>query len=88
MIGANRCNYLELTLSWFNDLMNLKGKLHQSRLVFSSALNNAIDMNEKHIYNTTIKYTINTIQETNIQYNNKKHTWYNKTANDNTTIKN
>ena len=52
--------------------MNLKGKLHQSRLVFSSALNNAIDMNEKHIYNTTIKYTINTIQETNIQCNNKK----------------
>ena len=48
-----------------NDLMNLKGKLHQSRLVFSIALYNATDIN-KNICNTT-KYTINTMQETNIQ---------------------
>ena len=58
--------------------MNLKGKLHQSRLVFSSALNNTIDMNKIYIYNTTIKL-LRAIhnkhkQETNIQYNNKKHT--------------
>ena len=39
------------------------------RLVFSSARNKTIDMNKKYIYNTTIKYTINTIQETSIQYN-------------------
>ena len=50
--------------------MNLKGKLHQSRLVFTSALYNRHE--QKYIYNTTTKYKINTIQETNIQYNNKK----------------
>ena len=67
--------------------MNLKGKLHQLRLVFSSALYNTIDIT-KNMYNTTTKYTINAIQETNIQYNNKNIHDATKTINDITTIKN
>ena len=60
------------------NLMNLKGRLHasvKSGLVFSSALNNTIDKTgtKKYIHNTTIKYTIDTIQETNIQHNNLTH---------------
>ena len=45
---------------WFNELMNLKGRLHQSRLVFSSALSN-IDMNNIYIqYNNKIHNKHNT----------------------------
>ena len=72
--------------SLVDDLMNLKGKLHQSRLVFSSALHKRHEQKlHNYIYNTT-KYTINMIQE-NIQYNNKSIHDTTKTANDNTTIK-
>ena len=54
--------------------MNLKGRLHQSKDWFSAVPKQYNRHEQKYIYNTAIKYTINTIQETNIQYNNKKHT--------------
>ena len=53
-------------------------------MVFSSAQDKTIDMNKKYIYNTTI----NTIQETRIQYDNRNIHDTTKTTNDNTTIKN
>ena len=51
------------------DLMNLKGKLHQSRLVFSIVLYHTIDINKKIQYNNKMhnkhnickKQTYNTI---------------------------
>ena len=62
-----------------NDLMNLKGKLHQSRLVF---LHN---MNKIYIHSTTVQYTINTLQETNNAITKIHDTT--KITNDNATIK-
>ena len=52
---------VQYMIQWFNDLMNLKGKLDQSRLFFISVPYNTININKKYIYNTTTKYTINTI---------------------------
>ena len=68
--------------------MNLKGKLHQLRLVFSSALHNTIDIT-KNKYNTTTKYTIKT-QYKKQTYNTITKNIHDatKTTNDITTIKN
>ena len=55
------------------NLMNLKGKLNCISQDWFSAVSYAISMSKTYIaiHNTTTKYTINMIQETNIQYNNK-----------------
>ena len=65
-LSINFC--IEATRFNSMNLMNLKGKLHQSKDWFSVVPEQYNRHEQKYIYNTTIKYTINRCkQETNIQ---------------------